>query len=35
MLNIYILMGEKYITKLIIAMLKLSKNTILKMKDVE
>ncbi|CAD8069238.1 unnamed protein product [Paramecium sonneborni] len=34
-LNIYQLMGQKYITKLLIAMLKLSKNTIMKIKDVE
>ncbi|CAD8167939.1 unnamed protein product [Paramecium pentaurelia] len=34
-LNIYQLMGQKYMTKLLIAMLKLSKNTIMKLKDVE
>lgn len=28
-------MGEQYITKLLIAMLKLTKNTLLKMKDFE
>ncbi|CAK76244.1 unnamed protein product (macronuclear) [Paramecium tetraurelia] len=34
-LNIYQLMGQKYITKLLVAMLKLSKKALMKLKDVE